>query len=73
MGQEYELLQIESEQSPSAPKNLKKFYVAGIGAFAVLTILLTSLAVVSVSKSRTLEVQPDNTPASKRGAGLLLM
>lgn len=76
MGEGYQLLHIESEQPAISPSNNKRYYVAGGGAFLALVILVATFAVTvpshSSAGSHNLEVRPDNTPASKRGAGLLL-
>ena len=76
MKEGYQLLHIESEQ-PAIPRSRNtRYYVAGVVAFSVLVVLVATLAVTlpshSNAGSRNLEVRPDNTPASKRGAGLLL-
>lgn len=75
MGEGYQLLQIESEQSPS-PRPTRRYYLGGVLAFSTLVVLAVTLTVSLTShtsaSSHNLEVRPDNTPASKRGAGLLL-
>ena len=76
MGAGYQLLHIESEQ-PAIPRSTnRRYYVAGVVAFSALVVLVATLAVTllphSSAGSHNLEVRPDNTPASKRGAGLLL-
>ena len=74
MGQEYQLLHIESEQPPSPRLAVKRKLVVGVAVLSVVAVLLTalSLALASHLHSHNLEVLSDNTPASKRGAGLLL-
>ncbi|KAL3161952.1 hypothetical protein ABBQ38_009034 [Trebouxia sp. C0009 RCD-2024] len=81
MGEGYQRLHIESEE-PHSPKHFtnRKYYVGGVIAFSALLVLVATLSVAltshsalpSASHTHTLEVQSDNTPASKRGAGLLL-
>ena len=76
MGEGYQLLHIESEQPAIPQYRNRRYYVAGVVAFSVLVVLVATLAVTlpshSGAGSHNLEVRPDNTPASKRGAGLLL-
>ena len=71
--QAYELLQIESDQSPSPRRKSRKYLTWG---FALTLAVLISVAAVSTAVAfipvDKLEVQPDNSPAAKRGAGLLL-
>ncbi len=71
--QAYELLQIENNQPPSPRRKSKKYLTWG---FALASAVLISVAVVSTAVASLpvdkLEVQPDNSPAAKRGAGLLL-
>ncbi len=74
MGQQaYELLQIESEQQLSPRRVSRKYWTLG---FALASAVLISIAAVSIALTshpqHKLEVLPDNTAASKRGAGLLL-
>ena len=75
MGEGYQLLQIESEQSPS-PRPTRQYCVGGALAFSTLVVLVVILTVSltphTSASSHNLEIRPDNTPASKRGAGLLL-
>ena len=72
MGQEYQLLQIESEQVPKPQPAIKRYYIIGTAVLCALVVLLATLAIVLTPHSHNLDVLPDNTPASKRGAGLLL-
>lgn len=76
MGEGYQLLHIESEQPAISRSINRRYYVAGGVAFSALVILVATLAVTlpphSSAGSHNLEVRSDNTPASKRGAGLLL-
>lgn len=71
--QAYELLQIESDQSPSPRRKSRKYLTWG---FALTLAVLISVAAVSTAVAflpvDKLDVQPDNSPAAKRGAGLLL-
>lgn len=71
--QAYELLQIESDQPPSPRRKSRKYLTWG---FALASAVLISVAAVSTAVASLpvdkLEVQPDNSPAAKRGAGLLL-
>lgn len=76
MGQEYQLLHIESEQ-PSSPRPAsKRRVIVGVAALSAVAVFLAVLSIALASylhsHSDNLEVLPDNTPASKRGAGLLL-
>jgi len=71
--QAYELLQIESDQPPSPRRKSRTYLTWG---FALASAVLISVAAVSTAVAShpadKLEVQPDNSPAAKRGAGLLL-
>lgn len=71
--QAYELLQIESDQPPSPRRKSRKHLT---WAFALASAVLISVAAVSTAVAilpvDKLEVLPDNSPAAKRGAGLLL-
>ena len=74
MGQQaYELLQIETEQ-PTSPRRVSKKYwklALALTSAAVISTAAVSIALVSHPRYK-LEVLPDNSPAAKRGAGLLL-
>lgn len=74
MGQQpYELLHIETEQPPTPQRLSRKYRTLG---FAIASAFLISIAAVSITLTshpqHKLEVLPDNSPAAKRGAGLLL-
>ena len=72
--QGYEPLQLDSEHS-SDPRRLRKHQLLALSVIvglAVLIAIVTVLTAVYSHQKHSLEVLPDNSPASKRGAGLLL-
>ena len=76
MGDGYLLLEIETERSPQNRPTKRRYYVGGAVAFSLLAVIAAVLTVGlkwhSIASSHTLEVRPDTSLASKRGAGLLL-
>ena len=74
MGQQaYQSLQLETEQ-PSNPSAVKrKIWTLGLGVLLGVLILVAAIFLALRTRpAHRLEVFPDSTPASKRGAGLLL-
>ena len=71
--QAYELLQIENEQPISPRRVSKNYWKLGLAltSAAVISVAAVSIALVSHPQHK-LEVLADNSPAAKRGAGLLL-
>lgn len=71
---QYQRLQIESDAAPVPRRSSSELLSWGAGIFTLLllTAVISAALLVRPHKSNTLEVVPDNSPADKRGAGLLL-
>lgn len=70
---QYERLEIESDQPVVSQRNQNQLLSWAAGAFTLLLLVATVSFFVGPShQSGALEIRPDDTPADKRGAGLLL-
>ena len=70
---QYERLEIESDQPVVRDRSHNQLLSWAAGAFTLLLFVATVSFFVGYShQSGALEIRPDDTPADKRGAGLLL-